>query len=68
MKTRAKPFISAVQHTIEYLNLTSAMQPLFHREDLPVPDSPTDPSKEYELEDKEDTSVPNNELNDLDRN
>ncbi|GFW37872.1 hypothetical protein TNCV_4630751 [Trichonephila clavipes] len=32
-----------------------------------VSNSPTDPRKEYKLEDEKDTNVPDNEFNDLDR-
>ena len=58
--TQIKGISSKSKHTVKYPNLPSAMRPVPHSEDLPIPHPPTHLTLEDEPEHEAATEVPNN--------
>ena len=63
--TRIKGVSSKSKHTVKYPNLPTAMRPIPHSEDLPIPHSATHLTLEDESEHEADTEVPNEERDGL---
>ena len=59
-----KGISSKLKHTVKYPNLPSAMRPVPHSEDLPVPHPPTQLNVEDQSEHDAATEVPNEQQND----
>ena len=59
--TQIKGVSSKSKHTVKYPDLPSAMRPVPHSEDLPIPHPPTHLTLEDELEHEAGTEVPNEE-------
>ena len=63
--TQMKRISSESKHTVRYPNLPSAMRPVPHSEDLPIPHPPTHLTVEDESEDEAATEVPNEQQDDV---